>query len=448
MTALRRALIQPPRRLGWCPQTALGPRPRRVLQRPWEEAQVEVLALGTPPRRAPHQGANGKTACGPDPVNNRMKMFPRGAALPVKPSLRTARSPPQSLVPSATPRKYRALGHRSATTGVRRDLSLIYPWVISPEEGSATISWPRGNLVPHICYLYGRKAPLACVPTIRGPRLPERKLSVLPNGSPVFPSSPSAKDGITPETLLVMNPIQRASIILVTLCLCLTRRPDQNKAVAPYILIVESDKIRVISICCCPQCVRGPDVPAGDLSCRVFRCPQGESPPLAWKGNHPCLGGLLIVGTRAAPSSERFTGAPLAPRLNRPPAVLGTGVSIFPRGVDTPRVPEVKRKSPTRRIRRFRAAKSEGGLPVRRLGPLCTAASGDGMIPVGRPLSVIPRAFPSIGGAAVSVRIPLCEHGLAKNRSWISGTTGVVPVRKDDSTRYSRGNRIEGSGPH
>ena len=291
---------------------------------------------------------------------------------------------------------------------------LIFPGVISPKEGSATISWPRGNLVPRICYLFGRKVPLACVPhNTRASPSPRGGYRCCPRLSGL-PSSPSAKDGITPETLLIMNPIQRASIILVTLCLCLTRRPDQNKAVAPYILIVESDKIRVISICCCPQCGLGPDVPEGDLSCRVFRCPQCESPPLAWKGNHPCLGGLLIVGTCAAPSSERFTGAPLAPRLNRPPAVLGTGVSIFPRGVDTPRVTEAKRKSPTRRIRRFRAAKSEGGLPVRRLGPLCTAASGDGMIPVGRPLSVIPRAFPSIGGAAVSVRIPLCEHGLAK----------------------------------
>ena len=175
---------------------------------------------------------------------------------------------------------------------------------------------------------------------------------------------------------------------------------------APYNLIANSDKFRVISICCCPQCGRGPDVPDGDLSCRVSRYPQWESPPLAWKGNHPCLGGLLIVWICAAPSGERFTGAPLAPRLNQPTAVLGTIVSIFPRKLDPPCVPEVKRENPTQRVSRLRATKSEGGPPVRRSGPFCTAASGDRMIPVGRPLSVITRAFPSVGGAAVRVRIP------------------------------------------
>ena len=191
----------------WNNAEGWGPCPRRASQRTWEEAQARAWALGTPLHRAPHQEASGWTACGPDPING-AKMPPWRVALPVKPSPRTARSPPQPLVPSATPRKYRVLGHRSATTGVRRDLFLIFPGVISPKEGSATIFWPRGNLVPRICYLYGRKAPLAFVPTIRGPRPPERKLSVLPHGSPVSPSSPSAKDGITPETLLIMNPIR------------------------------------------------------------------------------------------------------------------------------------------------------------------------------------------------------------------------------------------------
>ena len=420
---MERSILQPPWRIRWRLRNTRRPAlwgnvdPHRATQRTWEEAQARAWALGTPPRRAPHQEASGWTACRPDPIN-KAKMPPGRVALTVNDSLQMAGYPPTPLALSTTPENYRAPGWRSATRNEWRGLPPSLSWMIPQGGCRATIPWPRVNLAPLSCYLYGREELLECVQTH------EKKLAGLYSGSPVStPShrakdrtpSLSARDRIIPETLPVMTPIQCSSVIFVTLCFRLTRRPDQN---------------RVISICCCPQCGLGPDDPEGDLACRVFRCPQCESPPLAWKGSHPCLGGLLIVWTCAAPSSERFTGAPLAPRLNRPPTVLGTVVSIFPPRVDPPRVTEAKRKSPTRRVSRLRATKSEGGLPVRRLDPLCTAASGDGMIPVGRPLSVIPRAFPSIGGAAVGVRIPLCEHGLARNQSRISGTKGVVPVRK------------------
>ena len=279
---------------------------------------------------------------------------------------------------------------------------------------------------PHACYLYGQKRFLESARTMRGSCPPEKRLGSSNSASPVSTLSLSARDMVDPETLLILNRIKCASIIIVTLCPCLIRRPNQNKAVAPYNLIAGSDKIRAISTCRCPQCGCGPDVPDGDLSFRVSRYPQWESPPLAWEGNHPRLGSSLLAGICAAPSSERFNSAPLAPRLNQPTAVLRAIISIVPPGrspacsnkilfrmsswtlaVRYPRdrmnelavivgpkdpscVPEVERENPTQRVSRLRATSSEGGPPLRRSGPFCTAASrgqGDpcGPSPVSNP---------------------------------------------------------------
>ena len=345
------------------------------------------------------------------------------------------RPPPLAL--STTPENCRAPGRRSATRNEWRGLPLSLLWGISQGECRATISWPRGNLVPRICYLYGRKEPLECARTIRRPHLHEKKLAVLYGGSQVSTPSLSAKDRIIQETLPIMTPIRCSSVIIVTLCLCLTRRPDQNKAAAPYNLISDSDEIRVMPMCCCLQCGLGPDAPEGDLSCQVFRCPQFEFPLIARERNHLRLVGLL--GVCAAPFGEGFTGVPLFPMFSRSPAVLGTVLDIFPQRVDPPRFTEVKGKIPIRGVNRLRATESERNHPVRRLGPLCTAASGDGKIPASRPLSVPTRASPSIGGVDVGVRIPLCGYGLVRripvgvrrlNQSWIAGTKRVVPIRK------------------
>ena len=154
MGDLGRSILHPLRRLEWCLQTtrrpalwgnaeewtlslrparlyadhhgtparcrllpaALGLRPRRVSQRTWEEVQVRAWTRVTPPRRTPRQEASGWTACGPDPISNKAKMPPGGAALTVKNSLQTAGDHPQPLAPSATPGCY--------TTGSRFETAL------------------------------------------------------------------------------------------------------------------------------------------------------------------------------------------------------------------------------------------------------------------------------------------------------------------------------------
>ena len=368
---------------------------RRTSWRTWGTPRVGALVQATPPAQSPSPEAVGS----PRPPTAR-DIHTYGPRLQHFNMIRNPRSP--------GPQGYRAPRRRSSAERELRDISL--------DPSRAPTYWLRADPGPHACYLYGRKRFLECAETRRGSRPHEKNLEASDSASPVSPSSLSAGDGINPETLLIMNPIYCASIIIAPLCLCLTRRPGQNKAVAPYNLIADSDKIRAISICCCPQCGCGPDVPDGDLSFGVSRCPQWESPPLAWEGNHPRLGSLLIVGICAAPSSERFTSAPLAPRLNQPTAVLRAIISIVPPGrspacsnkilfrmsswtlaVRYPRdrmnelavivgqkdpscVPEVERENPTQRVRRLRATSSEGGPPLRRSGPFCTAASGDKVI--------------------------------------------------------------------
>ena len=395
---------------------------RRTSWRTWEKPRVGALIRATPPAQSPSPEAVGSPRLFVPPTAR--DSHTTGPRLQHLNMIRNPRSP--------GPQDYRAPRRRSSSERELRDISL--------DPSRAPTYWLRVDPGPHACYLYGRKRFLECARTMRGSRPHEKKLEASDSASPVSTLSLSARGRIIQETLPLVTPIPCcSSVIIVTLCPRLTSVPDPNKATVPPNPMGESDKIRMISTCCCPQCSLGPDDPEGDLPCYVLRCPQCESPPLAWKGNHPCLGGLLIVWICAAPSSERFTGAPLAPRLNQPTAVLGTIVSIFPRKMDPPCVPEVERENPTQRASRLRATKSEGGPPVRRSGPFCTAASGDRMIPVGRPLSVIPRAFPSVGGAAVRVRIPLCECDLVRrisvrvrrlNQSWTTGTKGVIPTRK------------------
>ena len=428
----------------------------RTSWRTWEKPHVGALIRATPPAQGLSPEAGG---------------IPQLFVPPTKRDDHTTDPRLRHLDMTRNPRSlrlrnYRTPGRWSSSERELRNLS----W--GPSRSPTY--WLRVDPGPHVCYPYGRNAPLACVPAIRGPRLSDKKLSVLFHGSPFSPPSLSAKDRIAPETLLIMSPIQCASIIIVTLCFCLTRRPDQNKAVAPYNLITDSDEVRVISICCYPQCGLGPDVPDEDLSCRMSRYSQWKSPSLTWKGNRPRLGGSLIVRTCAVLSNEKFTGAPLAPRLNRPPAVMGTEVNTFPREVDPPRVPKARRKGSTRRpsrfssvlgtvldispprmgpprvieakrkvsipgVNRIHATEPERDHPVRRSGSFRTAAPGDRTNPVGRPLSVIPRAFSSVDGAAVRVRTPFCECDLVGrisvrvrrvNQSWTTRTKGVIPTKK------------------
>ena len=147
----------------------------------------------------------------------------------------------------------------------------------------APISWLRVNLAPHDCYLYGREGFLECVRAIRGPRLPEKKFEVCYSGSPVSTPSLSAKDGIIQETLPIMTSIQCPSVVFVTLCLHLTRRPDHNTAAAPCNMAVDDHELKVMLMCCYPQCGLGPDTPEGGSSCLVPCCTQYEFPLRAWK---------------------------------------------------------------------------------------------------------------------------------------------------------------------
>ena len=328
---------------------------------------------------------------------------------------------------------YRVRKHHSSPEG---ELSYVI-WGLP----RTSTFWRRADTHSPAGYPCGWGGALESEGPIQGTRLPGKKEDVPSHPYPIRTSPLSTKDKTNTEDGRDLPPQLATSTLRLSVapsCIRLTSVQDQNKAAVPSNLIVESDKI---GVCCCPQYGLGPDTSEGDLPCRVFRCPQCESPPLAWKGKHPCFGGLLIVWTCAAPSSGRFTGAPLAPRLNRPPAFLGTVLNIFLRKMDSPHVTEVKRPSPIRRVNRLHTTNSERGLPVRRLSPLCTTASGDRTTPASRPLSVITRAFLSIGGVDVGIRIPLCEYGLVKrvhggvrrlDQSWTVAARSkeVVPIRR------------------
>ena len=234
-----------------------------------------------------------------------------------------------------------------------------------------------------------------------------------------------------------MTSIQCPSVVFVTLCLHLTRRPDHNTAAAPCNLAVNDHEIRVMSMCYYPQCSLGPDTPERNSSCIVPCYLTSKFVSRVRGADHPCLVGLLIVRTCAAPFSEEFTGVPLFPMFSRPSAVLGTVLDIFLRRVDPPRATDVEGKIPARRANRLRATELKRDIPVRRLGPLCPTASGDRMISASRPPSVTTRTPPSIGGVDIGVRIPLCGYDLTRRIP--------VRIRRLNPIRY---NGNEGSGPH
>ena len=177
---------------------------RRTPWRTWEKSHVRALIQAAPPTQGPS----------PEAVRRPQPFVPptardshtTGPRLQHLNRIRNPRSP--------GPQDYRAPRRRSSSEEELGDISL--------DPSRAPTYWLRVDPGPHACYLYGRKRFLECARTMRGSRPHEKKLEASDSASPVSTLSLSARDGINPETLLIMNPIHCASIIIVTLCLCLT----------------------------------------------------------------------------------------------------------------------------------------------------------------------------------------------------------------------------------
>ena len=317
--------------------------------------------------------------------------------------------------------KYRSLDRRRFAKGRSEyNSSSCMPAILPSDcrDPRHPTSWFWTADGPPTGRLCGWVEPLAFVESTWGNRLSRKKEDIPSHLSRALTSSPSDKDRIIQETLPIVTSIQCPSVVFVTLCLHLTRRPDHNTAVAPCNLTVNDHEIRVMLMCCYPQCGLGPDAPEGGSSCLVPCCTQYEFLLRAREVNHPRLVGLKIACaapfSEVVPYCEELTGVYPSLVPSRPSAVLGTVLDIFLRRVDPPRATDVKGKIPVRRANRLSATELKMDLPARGLGPLCTTASGDRMTSASRLPATTTRAPPSIGGVDVGVRIPLCEYGLVR----------------------------------
>ena len=294
----------------------------------------------------------------------------------------------------------------------------------------ALTSWLRADTDPHTGYPCGRGGLLESARSVQGTRLPRKKEGVPFDQTQTRTSLLSTKNKINPED--VCDPILELvtsalclSVIPMTLCPHLTSKHVQNKAAAPCNLTVNDNEIRVMSMCCYPQCGLGPDTPERSSSCLVSCYPKCEFILKAREANHPCLVGLPIVWTCAAPFSEaapfskELTGVSLFPVSSRPSAVLGTVRDIFLRRVDPPRTTDVKGKIPARRANRLCATELKKEVPVRRLGPLCTTELREEVSTV--------RSDP-LCTAELTRKIPVRIRRL--NQSCTAGLKGVVPLRR------------------
>ena len=245
--------------------------------------------------------------------------------------------------------------------------------MIPPGKGRAPVSWPRVNLAPHACYLYGRERLLECASAKRGLRLHGKKLEVFYGGYPVSAPSLSAKDEIIQEILPIMTPIQCPSVVFVTLCLHLTRRPDHNTAAAPCNMAVDDHEFKVMLMCYYPQCGLGPDTPEGDSSCLVPCCTQYEFSLRVQEVNHLRLVSLPIVCAapfrKVVPSCEELTGVYPSLVTSWPSAVLGTVLDLFLRRADPPRATEDGRRDPRSEGQSTQCNRVKGGSPRKRIGP-------------------------------------------------------------------------------
>ena len=261
-------------------------------------------------------------------------------------------------------------------------------------------SWLWAEDGPPTGRLCGWVEPLASVDSTWENRLSRKKKDVPSNRSQAFTPSPSAKDRITREALTVMTSIRCSSVVLMTLCLHLTSRHDRNTAAAPCNLAVNDNEIRVMSMCCYPQCGLGPDTPGRNSSCLVSCHPQSKLVLRAREANRPCPMGSLIVWTcaahssedaplsEAAPFSEELTGVSLLPVSSRPSAVSGTIRDIFLRRVDPPRNTDVKGKVPVRIRSLIQSCTTglKGVVPIRKVIQSCAAGApgSKGVVPIRR----------------------------------------------------------------
>ena len=323
---------------------------------------------------------------------------------------------------------YRAHGHRSSPERELRYFSLGL--------SRAPTSWLRADTDPHAGYPCGRGGLLESEGSMHGTRLPRKKEGVPFDHSQTRTSLLNAKikitkNKITPEgvcdpVLELVTSILCPSVVLMTLCLHLTSRPVQNTAAASCNLAVNDNEIRVMSMCCYPQCSLGPDTPERNSSCPVYCCPKCEFIPKAPEVNHPCLVGLLIVWTctapfseaapEAAPSSVELTSASPFPVSSRPSAVLGTIRDVFLRRVDPPRTTDVERK-----------------IPARRANQLCARVEERGPCKKARPI-----LDDSVAGRCL----------LDKVRSVLYNTVDGEDPRQDKKVKPIMYSRTEGSGPH
>ncbi len=293
--------------------------PRRTSRRTWEEAHVRARV--TPLLRMPCQRVGAWAACGRDPLIIDAKVPLGGAAPLVQNSPLKAGGSPQLLAPPTTqdcytigshsrhldtawspmplvPQNYRAHGLRSSTE--REGL----PLVILRGGCRAHTPWLRADNDPHADHPCGRGGLFESTESIQGTRLPREMKDAPSSGSGVPIPSPSAKDQITQETLTFVTSILCPSVVLIILCSHLTSGHIQNTAAASCNLAVDDNEMRVISMYCYLHCDPGPNTPERNQFRLVYCCPKCEFRLNAPGTNHPCLVGLLIVWTCAAPFSE------------------------------------------------------------------------------------------------------------------------------------------------
>ena len=278
---------------------------------------------------------------------------------------------------------------------------------------------------------------------MRGSHPHEKKLGAFDSASPFSTLSLSAEGRVIQETLLIMTLKRFPSVVLVMLCPHLTRRPDDNTAVAPCNLAVNDHEIRRILTCGYPQCSLGPSTPERSTHCLVPCYPQYEFPlGIREVSLLPFLGAPMVC---AVPFSEVVpfcveladVYSSLVSSLSF--AVLGTELDIFCRRVDPPRGIEVEGRIPAQGANRPGVTESKKGIPARGLNPLSPTMLESRMIAEDCPTSVTKRASPSIGRVDADVQISLCECDLVRripvgvrriNQSWTAGTKGVVPFRR------------------
>ena len=329
---------------------------RRTSWRTWEKPRVGALIRATPPAQSPSPEAGGSPRLFVPPTTR--GGHTTGPRLQQLDMIWNPRSP--------GPQDYRAPRRRSSSERGLRDISL--------DPSRAPTYWLRVDPGPHACYLYRQKRFLGCAGTMRGSCPHEEKLEAFDSASPFSTLSLSAEGRVIQETLLIMTLKRFPSVVLVMLCLCLTRRPDQNTTVAPCNMAVNDLEVRRVLTCGCPQCSLGPSTPERSTHCLVPCYPQYEFPLGTREVNLlPFMGVPMVCAVpfcEVVPFCVELADVYSSLVSSLSFAVLGTELDIFCRRVDPPRGIEVEGRIPAQGANRPGVTESKKGIPARGLNPL------------------------------------------------------------------------------